>query len=1257
MAQIIRMKRGSLEAVASATPRGGELLVITGSDGITAANGNGLVMVGIDGSTITPANKVFQGTATPDLTGGDYDTSIDGIPFYRTDLEKLFILNKAGNLEVKATPQTGGTNIYSSSAQVAADVTSNNQSFDFGNGTLTTTGNVGFAGISGSSLDITGDAKIDGNITIGGNLQLGDAATDTISFAGDVNSDILPDADNSRDLGASDARYAEIHGASIFGAINATNGVVSSSVQISDYNTFLEINGMDVVSGSSQVNITGTTGYTAFSQSIDATDVAQSARISSLEAFSSSEEAKNTTLETVTSSLEQRASAIEAFSASEEAKNTTLETVTSSLEQRASSLESYTSSFASDTVTLTNKTIDGGSNTLQNIANASLTNSSITISGTSVSLGDSISDETLFGGTGIATGSSQIVDYLLNQDTDFGTGRVSGDDFGDGDGGSTFTGSFEGDGSGLTGVAVTLNVSSSDDDTNMSIAAKTETLTFAGTSNEVDVTINDGTNTVQIGLPQDVTVSRNLVVAGDLEVQGTQTIVDSTTIALGDNILQLNGTGAALGGIEVNDPNGPLSGSLLWDGTNNYWIAGGSGSEVKVALMQGDGLFTASAQTTISETTGYVAFSQSLEATDDALSARATSLEAFSASEEAKNTTLETVTSSLDQRSSALEAFSASEEAKNTTLETVTSSLDQRSSALEAFSASEEAKNITLSTLTASIDDRLGQLEVETGSIASEQAVQDGRLDNLEITSASNIDRLDQLSAVSHSHANKANLDVIDQDLATTDDVTFAGISGSSIDITGDAKIDGNIVLGGNLTIGDADTDTVSFAADVNSDIKPDGDNTRDLGASDARYAEVHGVEIYGSINATNGVVSSSAQISDYNTFLEINGDDVVSGSEQVVNLLLNQATDFGTGRVSGDNFGDADGGSTFTGSFEGDGSSLTGINAEVTLSGSDGVGETIQSVNTPLTFEGGTGLSSTVSGGTITYSVQDASDSAKGIASFVADDFSVTSGNVSIKDGGVRAANLNADVAGTGIQLNGVDNTIEVEFSNTAGTSIEGDTTATFNGTTNQIVVTNGSNQNIADGLNPTFALTDDVTIAGTFTANSASFGSDVTIAGDLYVQGTTTTVDSTTIQLGDNILELAFGNAQPTAGLLVTDATAPNTISGSLLWDGTNDHWMGGALGSEKEFVRFDATPTSASVQVVGADGTLVDGTITDDGTDVSISGDFTINGLATANSFVYADANKTLQSVQPSNAGDLIQWNGSSFVASNEVDGGTF
>lgn len=42
------------------------------------------------------------------------------------------------------------------------------------------------------------------------------------------------------------------------------------------------------------------------------------------------------------------------------------------------------------TQTLTNKTISGASNTLTNIGNASLTNSSITVNGSAVSLGGSV---------------------------------------------------------------------------------------------------------------------------------------------------------------------------------------------------------------------------------------------------------------------------------------------------------------------------------------------------------------------------------------------------------------------------------------------------------------------------------------------------------------------------------------------------------------------------------------------------------------------------------------------------------------------------------------------------------------------------------------------------------------------------------------------------------------------------------------------------------------------------------------------------
>ena len=110
MAQIIKHKRGNLEGLASATTRAGELLVVTGSTGLgTIANGDSLVFVGIDGSTATPVNKILQGTTVPNLTGTDYNTRVDGIPFFDTDDQKLYILNKGGNIEVKATPQTATT--------------------------------------------------------------------------------------------------------------------------------------------------------------------------------------------------------------------------------------------------------------------------------------------------------------------------------------------------------------------------------------------------------------------------------------------------------------------------------------------------------------------------------------------------------------------------------------------------------------------------------------------------------------------------------------------------------------------------------------------------------------------------------------------------------------------------------------------------------------------------------------------------------------------------------------------------------------------------------------------------------------------------------------------------------------------------------------------------------------------------------------------------------------------------------------------
>jgi hypothetical protein len=94
----------------------------------------------------------------------------------------------------------------------------------------------------------------------------------------------------------------------------------------------------------------------------------------------------------------------------------------------------------------------------------------------------------------------------------------------------------------------------------------------------------------------------NVIVLGDLTVRGTTTSINSTTLQIGDNIIELNGSGVANGGLLVKDSTGAsiISGSLLWDSTNDYWKSGVSGSESKILLASGDNIVSGSSQITFS---------------------------------------------------------------------------------------------------------------------------------------------------------------------------------------------------------------------------------------------------------------------------------------------------------------------------------------------------------------------------------------------------------------------------------------------------------------------------------------------------------------------------------------------------------------------------------------------------------------------------------------------------------------------------------
>ena len=182
--------------------------------------------------------------------------------------------------------------------------------------------------------------------------------------------------------------------------------------------------------------------------------------------------------------------------------------------------------------------------------------------------------------------------------------------------------------------------------------------------------------------------------------------------------------------------------------------------------------------------------------------------------------------------------------------------------------------------------------------------------------------------------------------------------------------------------------------------------------------------------------------------------------------------------------------------------------------------------------------------------------------------------------------------------------------------TSIEGITGSisslnTYTGSNNTVI---GTLQTSTSSLNSyTSSNTTNIdaihTSTGSFKSFTSSFdtafgmsGADVTVKGNLTVSGTQTTVNSTTVAIGDNIIQLN-GTGATNAGLVVRDATAPNTVSGSFLWDSTNDKWIAGALGSEDDVVLKTATQTltnktingSQLVDVSVANGKLTNSSIT--------------------------------------------------------------
>jgi len=123
----------------------------------------------------------------------------------------------------------------------------------------------------GGNLTVAGNATVTGTTTFnGGTLTLGDSASDNVVFGADVNSSIIPNTDNTYDLGSSGQEWKDIYidGIAFLDTINFSGTVIVA--------TGAEINTLDGIT-STTAELNALDGITAVVGELNALDIGSTA--------------------------------------------------------------------------------------------------------------------------------------------------------------------------------------------------------------------------------------------------------------------------------------------------------------------------------------------------------------------------------------------------------------------------------------------------------------------------------------------------------------------------------------------------------------------------------------------------------------------------------------------------------------------------------------------------------------------------------------------------------------------------------------------------------------------------------------------------------------------------------------------------------------------------------------------------------------------------------------------------------------------
>ena len=224
------------------------------------ANGN----VDIDGTlnvdSATTLNDALTTTGLSSLDGGIAVS--DG-----STGDSFTVAATTGNTQIDGTLEVDGTAGIDGDCRVGSagadkfNVTASNGNTQI-DGTLEVDGTAGIDGnfrvgsdkfnvtAASGNTQIDGTLGVDGQTNLNGHVNLGSDGDDTVSFLGDLDSDIIPDADSSRDLGSSDFKFANAY-------IDTTTGnLVGNASTATTLETARTIGGVSF-DGSANINLPG----------------------------------------------------------------------------------------------------------------------------------------------------------------------------------------------------------------------------------------------------------------------------------------------------------------------------------------------------------------------------------------------------------------------------------------------------------------------------------------------------------------------------------------------------------------------------------------------------------------------------------------------------------------------------------------------------------------------------------------------------------------------------------------------------------------------------------------------------------------------------------------------------------------------------------------------------------------------------------------------------------------------------------------